>query len=79
MLKALFRSIIIALLLTGSVSQIVSADVRFYRYDGNMPFVKMMLNMMVAMGILDRVSPYGSYGSYGYSGLGLYGYNNPFW
>jgi hypothetical protein len=75
MLKASI-TIIFALLLTICASQSVSADVRLYRYDGNMPFVKMMLNMMVAMGIIDKIPAYSAYGWSGYPDSGLYGHNN---
>lgn len=33
------------------------AEVRYYRYDSDMPFIEMMLNMMVAMGMIDRIPP----------------------
>ena len=77
MLKALFKTIIPALLLTVLHSQIASAGTTLYAYNGNMPFVKMMLNMMVAMGIVDKVPAYGAYGWSGNTGsAGLNGYNN---
>lgn len=78
MLKARTKTIIFALLLSLSGSQLVRAEIQNYRYDGNMPFVKMMLSMMSAMGILDRV-PNGLYGGYGgYPGLYGTNYNNPY-
>jgi hypothetical protein len=52
------------------------AEVRLYKYDGNMPFVKMMLNMMAAMGIIDKVPANAAYGLSGYPGLNRFGYNN---
>lgn len=55
---------VIALLLTVTVGQVARAETRNYQYDGNMPFVKMMLSMMVAMGIIDRVPGNGRYGGY---------------
>lgn len=78
MLKALFKTIIFALLLTVSTGQIVSAEIKLYQYDGKMPFVKMMLNMMVAMGIIDRVPTNSVYGLSGYPGSRWSGYNNPY-
>jgi len=35
--------------------QLVHAQTKVYQYDGKLPFVQMMLNMMTAMGILDRL------------------------
>ncbi len=69
MLKAL-KTIIFSLLLAAFTSQIVCAQARLYQYDGKMPFVKMMLTMMEAMGIIDRVP--------GNAAYGLSGYNNPY-
>lgn len=54
-------ALLVSSLLCGSVS---AASNRYYHSDNTSPFVKMMLVMMDAMGILDRV-PYGSYGRYG--------------
>jgi hypothetical protein len=76
MLKALYKIIIFALLLTLSTVQDTYAVTRLYKYDGNMPFVKMMLSMMVAMGIIDKVPAYGAYGYSGYPGMLSPGYNN---
>ncbi len=88
MLKAPVKSIIFVVLLTLSSSTLLRAEVKIYQYDGKLPFVQMMLNMMVAMGVLDRlpaygygVSPYG-YGS-SYPGLSpwsspLSAYSNPY-
>jgi len=76
MLKALFKTIIFALLLTVLAGQTASADNRLYRYNGNMPFVKMMLGMMEAMGIIDKVPAYGGYGLNGYPGSPWLGQNN---
>ena len=59
----------------------VRADVRYYQYDGKLPFVQMMLNMMVAMGVLDRLPSNVMYGSgYGaaYPASPWSGYANPF-
>jgi len=78
MLKVVSKSVILALLLTLLGSQITRAEVKHYRYDGKLPFVQMMLNMMVAMGILDRIPVNGSYGSYGYPGSSWSNYSNPY-
>jgi hypothetical protein len=64
MIKALTKKLLIVLLLTLAVGQLASADVRNYRYDGNMPFIKMMLSMMSAMGMIDRVPSDGLNGGY---------------
>ncbi len=68
MLKVLAKNTVAALLLALLSSQIASAEVKIYQYDGKLPFVQMMLNMMVAMGILDRLpanSAYGGYNNFG--------------
>ena len=68
MLKVLAKNTVAALLLALLSSQIASAEVKVYQYDGKLPFVQMMLNMMVAMGILDRLpanSAYGGYNNFG--------------
>lgn len=71
------KTLLIVVLLSLFSSQIVLADSRLYRSDTSMPFIKMMLSMMSAMGILDKASGYnnpflgGGYGGYG--GLGPYG------
>lgn len=67
MLKLFAKNMLFVLLLMTGSSQLVSADVRNYQYDGKMPFVQMMLDMMSAMGILDRVPAHGAYGRYGRS------------
>jgi hypothetical protein len=68
MIKALTKKITLILLLNLLSSQLVHAEIKNYQYDGKLPFVQMMLSMMVAMGILDRVpvsNIYNRYGSYG--------------
>jgi len=62
MLNARTKTVIFALLLMLSSAQVVHADAKLYQYDGKLPFVQMMLNMMVAMGILDRLPSNGRYG-----------------
>ncbi|HHJ34849.1 MAG TPA: hypothetical protein ENJ87_03695 [Gammaproteobacteria bacterium] len=64
MLKNRLKSISAVLLLVVSCSQIVHAETKVYQYDGKLPFVQMMLNMMVAMGILDRLPANGAYGGF---------------
>jgi hypothetical protein len=84
MLKTLFKSSVFVLLLTFFCAQSVYAGTKVYQYDGKLPFVEMMLNMMVAMGILDRLpsnSRYGGYGGYGrnaYNPSALSGYSNTY-
>ena len=67
MMKLFVKNLLFILLLMGLGGQVVSADVRNYQYDGKMPFVQMMLDMMSAMGILDRVPVNGAYSRYGAS------------
>ena len=67
-LKTLTRITIFALLLAVSGSQIAHAQTRLYQSDSKLPFVKMMMSMMEAMGVLDRVSNNRAYGAYGYPG-----------
>lgn len=68
MLNTRTKTLIFALLLTLSTSQSVRADTKLYKYDGKLPFVEMMLNMMSVMGIIDRVPAGMLNGGYG-SGL----------
>lgn len=81
-LKLLNKSFIFASLLLLSGAQLAHANNRLYRYDGNAPFVKMMLSMMSAMGILDRMPANGIYGRYGnaFSPWSTYSnvYGNPY-
>jgi len=64
MLSARTKTLIFALLLTLSSSQIVCAEVRLYKSNSNMPFIRMMLGMMDAMGVLDRVPTNSAYGGH---------------
>ena len=45
--------------------QPAQASPKYYHYDGDVPFVEMMLDMMVAMGVIDKIPPnlmgYGPY------------------
>jgi len=65
MLKPLHKSLLVVLLLMLSCGQIARAETKVYQYDGKLPFVQMMLTMMDAMGILDRLPSNGGYGRYG--------------
>ncbi len=51
--KIFFASLLLILLLDLPVQ----ADTKYYQYNGNLPFIEMMLNMMVVMGMLDKVPP----------------------
>lgn len=78
MLSVRKKTLIAALLLMFSSSQVVRAEVKLYQYDGKLPFVQMMLNMMVAMGILDRLPANGRYGMAGYPSSRWSGLSNPY-
>jgi len=69
MIKALTKKVTLILLLSLLSSQFVHAEIKNYQYDGKLPFVQMMLNMMVVMGILDRVPVNGIYNRYGQYGM----------
>ena len=69
MLKTLYKWTLITSLLILSCSQIVHAQKKLYQNDGNLPFVDMMLSMMSAMGMIDKVPANRAYGGYGASGL----------
>lgn len=77
MVSALKKAIIFVLLCAALFSA-SSADARekYYRYSGNMPFIEMMLDMMAAMGMIQRVPANGLYG--GYNG-GRYGALSSLW
>lgn len=62
--------LISAILLLSVISQPVNADTKYYQYNGDMPFIEMMLNMMVTMGMIDKVP----------SGMSVYNgfYRNPY-
>ncbi len=67
-MKTLTRTIFFVLILTFAGSQLSYGETKVYQYDGKLPFVQMMLNMMTAMGILDRLPSNSYYGNYGRSG-----------
>ncbi|MFV2005139.1 MAG: hypothetical protein ACC650_08015 [Gammaproteobacteria bacterium] len=77
-LKVLKKTTILVFLLLFSGSQIVGAQTKIYQYDGKLPFVQMMLNMMVAMGILDRLPNNGAYGAFSNSASPWSRYTNPY-
>jgi len=64
MVKSLSKSIIFILLLTVMVGQITPAEAKLYQSDSN-PFIRMMMTMMDAMGMVDRVPNNAMYGQYG--------------
>jgi len=74
MVKSLSKSIIFILLLTVMVGQIDRAEARTYQSDSN-PFIRMMLTMMDAMGMVDRIP---NNGLYGQSGSPWSSYSNPY-
>ena len=51
-MKLLLRIILISVLTSGNSAY---ARLKYYQYDGDIPFIEMMLNMMTAMGIIDKV------------------------
>lgn len=68
MRKLLARIFLVFALASGSS---VHAKIKYYQYDGDIPFIEMMLNMMSVMGIIDKVPveymPGNNYGRYGFS------------
>ncbi len=78
MLNARKKTVIAALLLVFLSGQVARAEVKLYQYDGKLPFVQMMLNMMVAMGILDRLPSNGRYGLGAYPSSSWGGLSNPY-
>ncbi len=78
MLNLRMKTVIAALLLMFLSSQAVRADAKLYQYDGKLPFVQMLLNMMVAMGILDRLPSNGRYGMAAYPSSSWSGLSNPY-
>ncbi len=78
MLGAGMKTVLAAVLLMFLSSQVVRAEVKVYQYDGKLPFVQMMLNMMVAMGILDRLPTNSRYGLGAYPSSAWSGASNPY-
>jgi len=64
---------ILALTIVISLNAHAGAKNKLYKSNTNLPFVEMMLNMMVVMGILDKIPPEllnrGGYQGLGYQGL----------
>ena len=59
-IKKIFSNvrILLGVLLTSfMLSQSLQASTKVYQYNGDMPFIEMMLNMMVAMGMIDKIPP----------------------
>ena len=53
------------LLLSFMLNHSLQANTKYYQYDGDMPFIEMMLNMMVTMGMIDKIPPnFVGYGNY---------------
>ena len=52
MTKLVTKILLILILVCGNYA---SATTRYYQYNGNVPFIEMMLNMMSVMGIIDKV------------------------
>jgi len=80
-LRSLPKPLFAGLLMMLSVSQPAGAEIKLYQYDGKLPFAQMMLNMMVAMGVLDRIPTHGPYAGHGlhtYPGSALSNYRNPY-
>ena len=73
MIPALKKTITLVLLCTALLSAFnADARVKYYRYNGNLPFVEMMLNMMVAMGIIDQLPANALYGGNYRGGYGAW-------
>ena len=67
-MKIINRFLPVVLLAGFMPNQSAHANTKYYRYDGDMPFIEMMLNMMT-MGMIDKVPRnFPGYGNY---------YNNP--
>jgi len=62
-----------AIFLSLFISRAAIARAQYYQYNGNLPFVEMMLDMMTAMGMLDKIPPQFMANGYGgYNGLNYY-------
>ena len=73
MIPALKKAITLVLLCSAlAVAFNADARVKYYRYSGNLPFVEMMLEMMAAMGIIQRVPSNGLYDGYYGGGYGAW-------
>ncbi len=78
MLKLPAKTFLFAVLLIFSVSQVAHTETKVYQYDGKLPFIQMMLNMMVAMGVLDRLPNNGRHGVSGFPSNPWGGISNPY-
>lgn len=63
--KTRSKSVLFVLLLTLMASQVVHAQRNLYQSGGGGPFIRMMLTMMDAMGMIDKMPNNGLYGGYG--------------
>ena len=77
-LKKLQKLPVLVLLTVMSANQMVHARANLYKSNGQMPFVRMMLAMMDAMGMVDRLPARGLYGQSGYNSYPWLGNNNPY-
>ncbi|RDH84932.1 MAG: hypothetical protein DIZ80_05570 [endosymbiont of Galathealinum brachiosum] len=69
-MKLMMKAFLSVLLISLCLCLPVQANTKYYQYNGDMPFIEMMLNMMSTMGMIDKVPPYLlAYGQY---------YNNPY-
>lgn len=73
-LSTFFAPLLLCLMLAQPAH--ASGKTKYYQYNGQLPFVEMMLNMMVAMGILDKIPAQYMNNGYGNNGYGRYGYMN---
>jgi hypothetical protein len=78
--KSRSKSVLFVLLLTLMAGQHVYADRKLYSSGNNQPFIRMMLSMMDAMGMVDRVPGNGLYGGgYGNNFLSpMSNFSNPY-
>jgi len=64
-MKNLFSILLISFLF----NQPLLAGTKYYQYNGDLPFIEMMLNMMTSMGMIDKIPP---------QFIGRSYYNNPY-
>ena len=77
-MKLIVKVLVIMFCLISSTG--AAADYRLYQYNGDLPFVEMMLGMMTAMGMIEEIPDYlKNNGHYNYSALSRrYGYQPGF-
>jgi hypothetical protein len=77
--KTRSKSVLFVLLLTLMASQVVHAQRNLYQSGSGGPFIRMMLTMMDAMGMIDKMPNNGLYGGYGNNLMSpLSNYSNPY-